>query len=66
MPPDKKLSRDVVADFEKWIAMGAPDPRDAPIEAVTESSGPKAKSLEEGRNSGFPSFGFPAIAEGSR
>ena len=50
MPPDKKLSKDVVADFEKWIAMGAPDPRDAPIEAVTESSGPKAKSLEEGRN----------------
>ena len=50
MPPDKKLSKEVVADFEKWIAMGAPDPRDAPIEAVTESSGPKAKSLEEGRN----------------
>ena len=38
-----------MADFEKWIAMGAPDPRDAPMEAVAESSGPKAKSLEEGR-----------------
>ena len=49
MPPDKKLAKDVVANFEKWIAMGAPDPRDAPMEAVTESSGPKAKSLKEGR-----------------
>ena len=49
MPPEKKLPKEVVEDFEKWIAMGAPDPRDAPMEAVTESSGPKAKSLEEGR-----------------
>jgi hypothetical protein len=30
MPPKKKLGDDVIADFEKWIAMGAPDPRDAP------------------------------------
>ena len=49
MPPEKKLPKEVVEDFEKWIAMGAPDPRDAPMEAVAESSGPKAKSLEEGR-----------------
>lgn len=30
--PDKapKLSAEVIADFERWIAMGAPDPRDAP------------------------------------
>ncbi|MBM4067535.1 MAG: DUF1549 domain-containing protein [Planctomycetes bacterium] len=28
MPPKKKLGDDVIADFEKWIAMGAPDPRD--------------------------------------
>ncbi len=27
MPPKDKLSADVIADFEKWIAMGAPDPR---------------------------------------
>ncbi len=27
MPPKKKLSDSVVADFEAWIAMGAPDPR---------------------------------------
>lgn len=27
MPPKKKLPPEVVADFEKWVAMGAPDPR---------------------------------------
>ncbi|MBP85125.1 MAG: hypothetical protein CMJ64_00135 [Planctomycetaceae bacterium] len=29
MPPDGKLPAAVIADFEKWITMGAPDPRDA-------------------------------------
>lgn len=29
MPPRKKLSDEQIADLEKWIAMGAPDPRDA-------------------------------------
>jgi hypothetical protein len=28
MPPKAKLSDAVIADFEKWITMGAPDPRD--------------------------------------
>jgi hypothetical protein len=28
MPPSHKLSDAVVADFEQWIKMGAPDPRD--------------------------------------
>lgn len=27
MPPKKKLPASVIADFEKWIKMGAPDPR---------------------------------------
>ena len=27
MPPKDALSANVIADFEKWIAMGAPDPR---------------------------------------
>jgi hypothetical protein len=27
MPPKKKLPAEVIADFEKWVAMGAPDPR---------------------------------------
>ena len=28
MPPKEKLPASVIADFEKWIMMGAPDPRD--------------------------------------
>lgn len=27
MPPDGKLADETIADFERWIAMGAPDPR---------------------------------------
>jgi len=27
MPPKQKLPPEVIADFEKWIKMGAPDPR---------------------------------------
>ena len=30
MPPDEMLSDEQIADFERWIAMGAPDPRSAP------------------------------------
>ena len=46
MPPEGKLSEEVIADFEKWVAMGAPDPR-------TETSGapvlPREINIEEGR-----------------
>ena len=31
MPPDNRLSAEHVAILEKWVAMGAPDPRDAAI-----------------------------------
>ena len=30
MPPKKKLSPRVIADFRRWIQLGAPDPRDRP------------------------------------
>jgi len=33
MPPRKKLSDEVIANFVKWIEMGAPDPRDHPPNA---------------------------------
>ncbi len=49
MPKSGKLPAEVIADFEKWIEMGAPDPRDAPLEETQISSGPRSKSLEEGR-----------------
>jgi hypothetical protein len=31
MPPKKKLDPDDVAAFERWVALGAPDPREAPV-----------------------------------
>ena len=49
MPPSGKLSESVLADFEKWIAMGAKDPRNSSLEEVFAVGGLKAKSLEEGR-----------------
>ena len=29
MPPKSKLAESIIGDFEKWIAMGSPDPREA-------------------------------------
>lgn len=49
MPPSGKLSETVLADFEKWISMGAPDPRNSSMEEVFAVGGLKAKSLKEGR-----------------
>src|SRR5579871_2530389 len=46
MPPKGKVSEAVIADFEKWENMGAPDPRVA-------AGGPKKQigmSIEAGRN----------------
>jgi len=49
MPPEKdggKLPDNVIADFEKWIAMGAPDPRGAGAKvAKKEMDLTKAKEL---------------------
>jgi cytochrome c553 len=45
MPPKGKLPDAVIADFEKWVAMGAPDPRDG-TGAVKKQVG---LTLEEGR-----------------
>ena len=44
MPPKTKLPDEVIADLERWVAMGAPDPRDgkAPVAA-------KGIDIEEGR-----------------
>ena len=39
MPPGDKLSDPVIADFEKWIAMGAPDPRIDNVITVAKVSG---------------------------
>ncbi|HYR58917.1 MAG TPA: DUF1549 domain-containing protein, partial [Chthoniobacteraceae bacterium] len=46
MPPEKaggKLPDAVIADFEKWIAMGAPDPRDGTAKIVKKYDTSEAK-----------------------
>ncbi len=51
MPPKGKLPESVMDDFSKWILMGAPDPRDAPLEDIVRKSSNtfQTKGLEEGR-----------------
>jgi hypothetical protein len=44
MPPEKdggKLPDNVIADFEKWITMGAPDPRDGEAKVAKKVLDPK-------------------------
>ncbi|HJZ93070.1 MAG TPA: DUF1553 domain-containing protein [Gemmataceae bacterium] len=43
MPPKSKLSDEVVADFEKWVASGAADPRE------TAKTAQKEIDIEKGR-----------------
>lgn len=46
MPPDGRLTDGEIAILEKWIQLGAPDPREA-VEAI--GTGPRGMSIEEGR-----------------
>ena len=55
MPPGKKLSAEVIADFRAWIEMGAPDPRVTTPTKVHSSI--SEQDLAEGRN--FWSFKKP-------
>ena len=45
MPPSGQLSDTQIADFEKWVAMGAPDPR-AEVKAAVK---PSSIDIEKGR-----------------
>ena len=38
MPPKGKLPAEIVADFTKWIAMGAPDPRAGKVDTASAGS----------------------------
>ena len=49
MPKSGKLPDPIIADFEKWIQMGAPDPRNDPLDTENAHFGPQSKSIEEGR-----------------
>src|SRR4051794_11253298 len=49
MPPNGKLPDNVIADFEQWIAAGAPDPR-KDVPASAGGTAPlRGMPLEEGR-----------------
>ncbi len=70
MPPDQKLSAEVVKDFEKWIADGAHDPRDeaaAPSEEVPSSidfeQGRKFWSFQRPTQHQLPPHGIPNWAQ---
>ena len=41
MPPSGKLPDSVIADFDRWIALGAPDPRDETPSPAPEADWPK-------------------------
>ncbi len=57
MPPKERLSEEVVADFEKWIAMGAPDPREGGGAAAVSTI-----NMEEGRKHwAFQPIANPAV-----
>ncbi len=48
MPPKDeggKLPDEIIRDFETWVRMGAPDPRDGPARVVSQYDTSKAKEL---------------------
>ena len=47
MPPKQKLPDDVIANFKKWIEMGAPDPRESKV--ANASGGKRVIDMDEGR-----------------
>jgi len=49
MPPDGRLGPDVIADFERWIQMGAPWP-EAPAETTGPPPPPQAYDFEQIRS----------------
>jgi cytochrome c553 len=55
MPPDNPLPNGVVADFEAWVKLGAPDPRDA------KAAPAKAVEIEKRRQ--FWSFQPPRLVK---
>ncbi len=59
MPPNRKLPESVIANFEKWIAIGAPDPRNrrsrTPTESDVRESGKRFWAFEPPRSVAIPS-----------
>jgi Protein of unknown function (DUF1549)/Protein of unknown function (DUF1553)/Planctomycete cytochrome C len=47
MPPKEKLPDEVIANFKKWIEMGAPDPRESRV--ANAAGGKRVIDMDEGR-----------------
>src|SRR5205823_3570486 len=54
MPPKGKLSDSVIADFEAWVKMGAPDPREGKAAAA-----PKKYEIDLVKGREFWAFQLP-------
>ncbi len=64
MPPKNPLPKEVIADFETWIKMGAPDPRNNEAGAnANGSTGAKSKTASATTASQFWSFQPPKLAK---
>ncbi|MCE9564054.1 MAG: DUF1553 domain-containing protein [Planctomycetes bacterium] len=66
MPPKGKLSEAVIADFEKWVKMGAPDPRTEAATAVAVAGidiekGKQFWSFQPVRASAVPTIRNPQL-----
>jgi hypothetical protein len=64
MPPQNKLSDAEIATLEKWINLGAPDPRVATAETASSAPAPLGMSIEDGRRFwSFRPVADPAVPE---
>src|SRR4029079_8896459 len=54
MPPDNPLPETVVADFEAWVRMGAPDPRVSDPKALSFAKAAQHWSCQLPRECGVP------------
>lgn len=61
MPPKGKLPDATIRDFERWVEMGAPDPREAVSHAKAESVADISNRIEEARASW--AFSAPKIQQ---
>ena len=66
MPPAGKLPAAVIVDFETWIDMGAPDPRDAAPVEVSQRTIDTAAGREHWSYRRLPALSPPVIPAGKR
>lgn len=69
MPPTGKLSDEVIADFVKWIEMGAPDPREVRVQQAASTidleQGRQYWAFQAPRQAALPSVRDPAWPRGA-